>query len=119
MFRLRTQLIEGLREKQIEAFIDQSMAYLRDEVAEAVEHLSDDKLRAFVRKGMESAAKYGIKSPFLLRQYLVFMAWVRPDFDTHRSTPWAAEILNDSSLSPQRKIGKLDDYIMTEWEGAD
>ena len=102
----------------INSFVDDMIRYMRSEVDEVVADASDDELRSFIRKAVQRAALYGIDDSYLIQQYLTFMAWVGEDFDTNSTTSWAADILNHKASDPETKIQLLENYIMTEWNGA-
>jgi hypothetical protein len=110
--------MESLRAKHIQKFVDYMVSFLKSEVPEVVSGANEQELREFVLHGVDQAANYGIEDPYLIQQYILFMAWVGPDFDTDARNRWAWEILNDHGLTPQDKVIRLEDYIMSEWEGS-
>lgn len=118
MLIIRKEQLKALQEALIGPYIDSMISYLRSEVEEVVLDASDDELRDFIRHGVNRAAEYAIQDPYLVQQYILFMAWVGKDFDTDPKTSWAAEILNDAEIGAEDKIGELEDYIMSEWEGS-
>lgn len=118
MLIIGKEQVKALQEASIGPYLDSMVSYLRAEVEEIVLDAPDDELRDFIRYGVKRAAEYAIEDPYLVQQYILFMAWVGKYFDTDSKTSWAAEILNDAELGAEDKIGELEDYIMSEWEGS-
>jgi len=103
---------------EIEKFADSMVSFLKKEAPEAVEKASDGEIHEFAARCVRRAAPYGIDEVYLLEQFVLFSAWLGEDFDTSERTPWSAAILRDKSLSADDRMSKIEDYIMTQWEGA-
>jgi len=66
---------------------------------------TDDRWYGFIRKGVETSARYGIIERKDVLHYLQFMISYGEDFDT--SQPWAARILRVRNLSGKEKSARL------------
>jgi hypothetical protein len=97
--------------EKLDAFVSATTAFLRTEVPEVVEKASEEEISAFVRQGVGQAAANSISDPYLVQQYVLFMAWAGADLSAQ---PWAAAILSDTKLSPETKIFELEDYILSQ-----
>jgi hypothetical protein len=89
-----------IRRVQLQTFVDNSMGsfesrmivHLRKCFAAHCATLSDDELRESVRRGTESAARYGISEERDVCKFIDIGMVHGPGFD---QSPWAAKILND------------------------
>jgi len=68
-----------------------------------------DRLREFVREGIQFAQGYKIVYRYDLRRFLEFRAEYGPDC---HNIPWVDRILNDPYLSGCGKMEQLDDYSL-------
>ena len=113
---IRDAQMVALNRHALRQYCGQAAAFLRTEAPEVFADASDPEIDAFVRRGLERARSHGITDGHYAEQYLLYMAWVGPDFDT--AEPWAAAILGDAGASEPEKIGRLEEYILHEWEGS-
>lgn len=98
-----------------ERFTDYMEDYLRNEAPEVVGDATRGEVRAFIHDGIRRGRAHGFEEEAHLEQYILFMAWVGPAFDQEQA--WARRILDDATLEPEDKIFRLEDAIMTDWEG--
>jgi hypothetical protein len=68
-----------------------------------------DRLREFVREGIQLAQGYKIVDQYDLRRFLEFRAEYGPDC---HNIPWVARILSDPYLSGCGKMEQLDGYSL-------
>ena len=115
MVRIRDEQLGALGQPGLEALVSAATEFLRAEAPEVVEQASEEEIRAFVRQGVGQAAENGISDPYLVKQYVLFMAWAGADL---AAQPWAVAILSDTQLSPEAKIFKIEDYILSQQGGA-
>ncbi|MBZ5618962.1 MAG: hypothetical protein LAQ69_09595 [Acidobacteriia bacterium] len=94
---------------QRKRFEDSMAAHLRVRFAGRDVVADEDRLRTHVREGIKLAGEFGVVAPFDLRRFLEFSTEYGPDFHT---TPWAAKILKDSTLSGCGKMEHLDDFTL-------
>jgi hypothetical protein len=101
-----------------EPFVAHMVAELRAEEPEIVAEATDDEVARFVRHGVARAASHGVTDAPLVVTFIRCMAWVGADFDTSPATAWAASILDDPALGPEDKMIRLEDHVMSTWEGS-
>ncbi len=118
MLTIHNSQLQALQMALSAGFIDYMMIFLRDESEEVFVDASDEELREFIEYGISRSAAHNLKDLYHVQQFILFMSWVGKDFDTDPDNPWAAKILSNPELSNSDKIGELEDYIMSEWEGA-
>jgi len=105
MLVIRNEQMRILRLGQLQRFEDDMTAHLIRRFAGKPVVEDADRLRAFVREGINHAGKYGIVSQFDVQRFLEFRAEYGADF---HSIPWIAKVLNDSTLSGCGKMDRLD-----------
>jgi hypothetical protein len=99
-------------------FVAYVVGHLREDAPEVVGEATDEEVAELARHGVARAATYGITTSPLVLQYITLMTWLGADFDVAPEHAWAAEILESPTLGPKEKLFRLEDYVMTEWEGA-
>jgi hypothetical protein len=102
----QTAIFQVAQQKNFE---DAMAAHLRVRFAGRDLVADEERLRTHVREGIKLAEQYGVVAPYDLRRFLEFSTEYGPDFHT---TPWAAKILKDSTLSGCGKMEHLDDYTL-------
>jgi hypothetical protein len=118
MLVIRMEQLRAFEKARVERFVAAMIPRLRDEAPEVTGQASDEEIAALVRHGVARAAAYGLESAPQIAGYITCMTWLGPDFDTSPEHPWAAAILGDASLGPEDKLSRIEDYVMTHWEGA-
>jgi hypothetical protein len=102
-----------------EQFVAHAVARLRVDEPEIFAAAPDVEVTAFVRHGLARAEAHGITESALVLDFLTCMAWLGPDFESRPDAAGAARILADPAQTPEHKVARLEDYVMSEWEGAE
>lgn len=116
MLVIRPEQMRVLHHHVARRYHGQTAAFLRAEAPEVFADADEREVAAFVAHGLRRAGEHGITDSHYARQYLLFMAWVGPNFDVEH--PWARAILGDDELSQAHKVNQLEGYIFTQWEGS-
>jgi len=107
MLVIRREQLAVFQIAQRQQFEDSMTAHLAIRFAGRAVAPDKDGLRTLVRDGIRLAGEYGVVAPYDVQRFLELRVEYGPDFHT---TPWAARILKDSTLSGCGKIEHLDDY---------
>jgi hypothetical protein len=125
MFKIEREQVDLCREDATREFVERMAAHLRRYFpeqcdAEGGEGEGADGLRAFIRGGIDKAARYGITSQRGASKFLTLMLAFGADFDADiTAAPWAAPILRDSSIENQfDRIELLYDAAIKSAESA-
>jgi hypothetical protein len=108
MLEIRSEQLESLSAYTAQAFEARAYAHLHRAWPEACERRGDEAVRASIRHAIGRARQYGISSERGVIRFLNAMYQCGDEFDTE---PWAAAILTDASLAPQRKLDRLADEL--------
>jgi hypothetical protein len=117
MLKIRKAQVEALSQAMLRQFEDRMVTHLRAACPEQTQDVSEPELRATIRLGVESAAKYEVTDEVDVRRYLECLVLYGPDFDANPRTPWAGQILNDKELTGTEKMNRIDDYVLFEFAG--
>lgn len=104
--------MEAFSQQQRERFEDEMVVHLRREYPAALAQRNDAWVRDLIREGTEQAREYGIILERDVARYVELMLALSPDFDDSRKTPWCKEILNDDSLTAERKLDRIYEFII-------
>jgi hypothetical protein len=83
---------------------DDTLAYLREDHADALTGVPEDILRRRVRDGLRRAKTYGIESDVSFQIFVAMMFDLGPHFDSH---PVVARLLRDPSLPADERLDAL------------
>jgi hypothetical protein len=89
-----------------------AIAKLRNEYPERLEHTPDERLRADVRIGWESAGQYGLTDEAWVLEFLGYIVQFGSDFGCTPETAWGGRILERTDLTEEQKIAELEGYVV-------
>ncbi|MEZ4298309.1 MAG: hypothetical protein R3B70_25375 [Polyangiaceae bacterium] len=114
-WRIRGEQWAALMGDRLEAFADRAVPFLRGEAPEVVEDASDDEVRELALRAAKRGVSLGFEDAYCLQQLVLFVAWYGEElFDA----PWARRVLEQPSTPELTKVARLEDYLLTRWEGA-
>lgn len=105
MFTIRRKQIDAISERLARRFEETMRVHLGTFFPERCAELGEEGVLREIEHGIRRAARYDITSERDVCKYLNFMFVYGRDFDVDPGLPWAAEILNDSSLN--RSVVKM------------
>lgn len=115
--KIRKVQMEELSKAMLKQFEDRMVVHLRSAFPEQTQDLPEPALRATIRSGIDSAAKYDVTDEVDVRRYLECVVLYGPDFDTNPKTAWAGRILKNRELTATDKMNQIDDYALFESVG--
>jgi hypothetical protein len=93
------------------------VAALSDRYPLEVAGMTRSALTALVQGAIGRAAAAGMRTERQVERYAALALLVRPDFETNDATAWARAVLQDATLSAERKLNRL--YALARREGFD
>lgn len=115
MWQLRAEQWAALLEDRLQVSTPQTVAFLREEAPEVVGEADDAEVLDFALRCARKAIALGFEDPYCLQQLTLFAAWYGEGL---WEAPWAKRILANSGLAEQSKVARMEDYLLTKWEGA-
>jgi hypothetical protein len=114
MFRIRPDQVTVFEEAALRNFEDRMVAHLKNFAPNHSKILSEDEMRLVIRHGMKRAESHRFTSERSIRIYTETMLMLGSGFDADPQLPWAAELLNDETMSEEiERIDRLQDRA---WE---
>lgn len=107
--------MHALAEETRAAFEHTVAAKLRQFWPDECRGLSDDALNARIRRGIDRALSYGIRSKPDVQRYLNLVFLLGDDFDA--DYPWAAAFLQEPG-APAVRIARLCEYAIRQLRGS-
>ena len=107
ILEIRPEQLAPFREQAFRRFRNELATDIRVAHAEDVADMSAQELDDFIKYGIEVCDAYGITAEALVGAYIHLMFDLGMDFDEDPDYPWAAAILNNSSLSEEDVISHL------------
>jgi hypothetical protein len=104
MLIVRADQLAVFERLQLDRFVDQTAAHLRQEHQDAVAALPPDRLRDRVALAVARGMAYGMRTEAALQQFVAVMFEFGADFDDH---PTVRAILHDPSTPPDYLIEAL------------
>lgn len=116
MLVIRPEQMEAFEEAAIRAFEDRTYKHLQQYFPGHCLLLGEEQMRRVIQQGWQKAKSYDLTAECCVRSYIEFMCLLGSGFDTDPLLPWAAEILDDKTVSDQIERGdrlydKAWDYI--------
>lgn len=97
-------------------FVDEALAYLRQNHQAAIEGLADSDLKRKIASGIERATRYGLARQQDLMAYIALQFAVGTAFD---ALPAIREVLEDHATPPERRMQRLAwDITEQQWDEA-
>lgn len=115
MWKLRPEQWAKLVEDRLEVFARRAVPFLREEAPEVVAEADDEEVSSFALRVAQKGVALGFEDPYCLQQLVLFTAWYGEGL---WDAPWARKILEKKRASELGKIARLEDYLLTRWEGA-
>ena len=107
ILEIRPEQLAPFREQAVHRFKGELAADIRAAHAEDAAEMSPQDLDSLIAYGIEVCDAYGITAEAYVGAYIHLMFDLGMDFDEDPEYPWAAAILNDSSLSEDEVISHL------------
>jgi hypothetical protein len=107
MFTLRQQHIDSFEAMYRETFEDRMVRDIAERFYPQFEAMGEEKVRDRISDGIERAARYDIYAQRDVAQFIRLMFGIRPDFDTSRKTPFAAEILQQTDRPVAERLEEI------------
>ena len=116
MLVIRSAQMEAFEAAAIQAFEDRTYKHLQKYFPGHCLLLGEEQMRRVIQQGWQKAQSYDLTAECCVRSYIEFMCRLGSGFDADPLLPWAAEILNDKTVSDQIERGdrlydKAWDYI--------
>lgn len=99
MLKIRKEQYEELGKISLKRFEDSMVEHIKEFFPEHYEILSEPTIRRVIQYGVEQAEKYGFTTERDVCLYINTMIMLGSNFDTDLQLPWAAEILDDESIT--------------------
>ncbi len=116
MLKIREEQMEIFQQQAEINFVHYVAKQLRNNHAEVVKDLPEDKLYKRVEYGIRCASEYGLTWKNNLRTFVTLMFEIAPDFDRF---PVFQKYLTDESIQPNDRIGIiLDKTVGSDWRKA-
>lgn len=93
------------------------LAHLRNFAPNHSKILSEEEMRVVIRHGMKKAESHGFTSERSIRIYTELMLMLGSSFDTDPQLPWAAELLNDETIT--NEVARIDRLQDKAWAYVD
>ncbi|MGZ5152836.1 MAG: hypothetical protein ACXWCS_09210 [Burkholderiales bacterium] len=110
MLMIRKAQIDALGATRHSGFEDEMVVHFQELYPEWSKALGGEKLRAFVRHGLNRAKAYGFSVELDLARYLHAMHALGERFDESPDYPWAAHLLT-GELTASEKMDRLRDAV--------
>ncbi len=117
MLKIRSKQVKVFEQAAIRNFEDRMIEHLKKFTPKHFKILTEDDVRGIVRDGWERAKGHRFTSERSVRFYVELMLMLGSSFDTDPQMPWAAEILNDETLSDE--VERIDRLYDKAWEYVD
>lgn len=102
------QNADSLYRRVMESDLDDALSIFNDIYPKKFEVVGAPDLKRLTRLGETKAAEYGITVEWCVLAYVIFMFMIGSGFDKDPQFPWAAESLNNPSITRQEdKINKM------------
>jgi len=88
-------------------FENRAAAYLRDNHRDILQGTPDEAIRQSVREGIRRASAYGITAELDVVRFIDLMYLMSPDFDTNLRTSWIGQVLKNSRVPTNERIGMI------------
>lgn len=99
MLIIRQAQMDALTDAAIRAFEDRTYNHLQKYFPTHCRLLGKEQMRRVIQHGWTKAKSYDLTPECCVRSYIEFMCLLGSAFDVDPLLPWAAEILNDRSMS--------------------
>ncbi|WNG26274.1 hypothetical protein F0U62_21290 [Cystobacter fuscus] len=113
MLKFTAAQMHAISESRVDDFSHRLLAQMRTFFPEA-RVMTDEQGHAFIRRGFEHAAAYGIFSERDVARYVGLMLVWGEDFDKISLDPWIRSTLMDVELDPGYKLELLYDHAARE-----
>lgn len=116
MLKIRKEQMDVFQQQAEINFVHYVAKQLRNNHAEAVKDVPEDKLYKRVEYGIRCAREYGLTWKNNLRTFVTLMFEIAPDFDSY---PAFHNYLTDESIQPNHRMGIiLDKTVGSDWRKA-
>ncbi len=106
MMRISSEQLAAFQPGEAQRFVERTARRLREHFPE-IEAMTDARLFALVHLGMERARGHGLHTARQISLYTGLMVHLGQDFDRDGSCAWAAEILENSTISSSTRLAML------------
>jgi rubrerythrin len=106
-FTLRQEHLDSFDAMYRETFEDRMLRDIAERFYPQFEAMGEEKVRDRICDGIERAARYEIHTQRDVAQFIRLMFGIRPDFDTSRKTPFAAEILKQTDRPAMERLEEI------------
>jgi len=111
---IRRAQMNVLHARAEDSAFEQAVAFVKSEMAQDIQGLSDEVLRRRVRWSMDRARELGLEGGIGLQAFLALTFGVGPYFDRH---PAIKRILSDTTRAPAERMAAIfNDLSDRTWE---
>lgn len=107
MIKIRPEQFTALKSLSRASFVDRMVVHLRHVFPEDTKLASEASLRKIIDLGVDRSRLYGITYEYDVARFIDLYFILAPDYDTSEKAPWAAAILNESSLPGWQRVDQL------------
>jgi hypothetical protein len=111
MLIIRKSQMEVFSRQMVKQFEDIMVLHLREDLEDRFKDLSEEDLRAFIRKGVSKAKNYGIERECDIEGFIDLMALLGPDFDVEEEFQWARDLLIKKDMQPEARLNEIFERI--------
>lgn len=117
LLKIRQEQLDAFKTVAEDAFVAETVSYLKEQRPELIEGLSDDVLTRRVRNGFARARSYGLKLEWTLTAFIATMFSVSPNFDEQKSIH---RVLTDNRYAPDDRMDlMLEVTSERDWDEAE
>lgn len=117
LLKIRQEQVDAFKPQAENAFATEMIAYLKEQLPECIEGLSNDVLRQRVRTSIARAQAYGLKLEWTLTAFIATMFSVAPNFDEQENIHRA---LTDERVAPDDRMDHmLEVTTEQDWDKAE
>lgn len=114
MLKINKAQMEVFEKAALRSFEDRMVEHLRYFAPKHFKILTEDQIRDVIRNGMKRAESHRFTSERSLRIYTELMLMLGSGFDSDPQMPWAAEMLNDETVTDE--VERIDRLHAKAWE---
>jgi hypothetical protein len=114
---IRAEQMEAFEHAAVRSFEDSVLKHLKNFAPDHFRILTEDEILQVIRHGMKRAELHGFTSRRSLRIYIELMLMLGSGFDADPQLPWAAELLNDKTITGE--VARIERLRDKAWEYFD
>jgi hypothetical protein len=107
MLAIREEQYAVLLAAARDGFVRRMEHHAREQLAPAVQSLTNEQLREFIERNRKRAEECGIKSDLGMCAYLEIVFQLGDEFEKMPAYPWATPLLNDAELAEEVKLERI------------